>query len=276
MTDVGRMNLIMKNLRDHYWEAESLGHEIVGIFVQGSQNYGLDEYSSEYISDIDTKCIVLPTVDDIVNGKAPCSHTHVRNNGEQIDIKDIRVMVDMFKKQNTAYVEILFTDFVIINTKYYDLWQKITKYRERIARLNVNQALRCFAGISLQKYKALEHPYPTVLDKIEKYGYDPKQLHHIVRINEMVRKYVAGKPYTECLIPDRKEQLMAIKKGVLSLEEARELAFTTDQATNELKNANVTKPEVVDKEIIQLLDGIKGRLIKRFLYNQLKQEFGSI
>ena len=45
--------------------------EVVYLALQGSQNYELDEYSEEYQSDIDTKCIILPTLDDIVCGKSP-------------------------------------------------------------------------------------------------------------------------------------------------------------------------------------------------------------
>ena len=47
-----------------------------------------------------------------------------------------------------------------------------------------------------RKLKALKHPYPTIVDKINKYGYDPKQLHHILRMNDFIKKYaVLKKPY---------------------------------------------------------------------------------
>ena len=75
-----REEKIMKRVKEHYDEACSLGKEVVAVFLQGSQNYELDEYSEEYMSDIDTKCIILPTLDDIVNGKAPYSSTHVCAN----------------------------------------------------------------------------------------------------------------------------------------------------------------------------------------------------
>jgi hypothetical protein len=48
----------MEQVKRHYDEACKLLPEdrIVGVFLQGSQNYGLDYEGS----DIDTKCIVLP------------------------------------------------------------------------------------------------------------------------------------------------------------------------------------------------------------------------
>ena len=39
---------IMKRVKEHYDEACSLGKEVVAVFLQGSQNYELDEYSDEY------------------------------------------------------------------------------------------------------------------------------------------------------------------------------------------------------------------------------------
>ena len=55
---------VMKRLQEHYDEACGLIPEdrIVGVFLQGSQNYGLDIPGS----DVDSKCIVLPTLEDII------------------------------------------------------------------------------------------------------------------------------------------------------------------------------------------------------------------
>ena len=59
--------LIMKRLQDHYDEALQYFPEdrIVGVFLQGSQNYGLDYEGS----DVDTKLIVVPTFKDICLNK---------------------------------------------------------------------------------------------------------------------------------------------------------------------------------------------------------------
>ena len=100
-----RKEFINKRVQEHYKEAISLGHEVVGVFLQGSQNYELDEYSDEYMSDIDTKCIILPTLDDIISNKAPYSYTHCRVNNEHIDVKDIRLMFEMFKNKTTLMLK---------------------------------------------------------------------------------------------------------------------------------------------------------------------------
>jgi uncharacterized protein YggL (DUF469 family) len=52
-----REKRIRQRIKEHYDEVCSLGFEVVAIFLQGSQNYNCDEYTDEYQSDIDTKCI---------------------------------------------------------------------------------------------------------------------------------------------------------------------------------------------------------------------------
>lgn len=108
-----RNNLINAKVQQHYKEACLMGHEVFGVFLQGSQNYNLDIYSEQYKSDVDTKVIVLPSFDDFCRGKSPISTTCERENKEHIDLKDIRIMFETFKKQNVNFVEILFTKYFI-------------------------------------------------------------------------------------------------------------------------------------------------------------------
>lgn len=265
-----RKKRIMQRVKEHYDEACSLGFEVVAIFLQGSQNYNCDEYTEEYMSDIDTKCIILPTLDDIVCGKSPYSHTHVCANDEHIDIKDIRVMFEMFKKQNSSYIELLFTPYYYINPKYKELFKELQRLSEAISRMHPNQALRAMAGTSMEKFKALEHPYPGTIDKINKYGYDPKQLHHILRINDLISRFIADEePYEKILIPKQPESLMQVKKGLYSLEDARRVAYETDQATKKLKDENLTEIEYIDKFTENALDELKCKFIKQFLKESL-------
>lgn len=169
---MNREEYIMNRLQEHYNEIKDK-YEVVGLFLQGSQNYELDIYDDDYKSDIDTKAIILPSFKDIVYNKAPISTTLILENNEHIDVKDIRVMLDTFKKQNINFIEILFTKFKIINPKYENLIKPLFENNDRIARLDFNKALNCQCGMSEQKYVALKHPYPTIIDKIRKWGYDP-------------------------------------------------------------------------------------------------------
>ena len=107
---------IMEQLNRHYQEALTLFLEdrIVGVFLQGSQNYGLDYEGS----DIDTKCIVLPTLEDLIFNRKPVSTTHVLPNEEHLDLKDVRLYFQTFRKQNLNFMEILFTKYKIVNPTY--------------------------------------------------------------------------------------------------------------------------------------------------------------
>lgn len=246
-----------------------MGYEVVGVFLQGSQNYGLDYENS----DVDSKAIVLPKFNDFVLRDNPVSTTSVLDNDEHIDLKDIRLMFDCFKKQNTNFVEILFTPFAKLNPKYETLWNMLVEKRERIARYNNYAAINCMAGMSMQKYKALEHPYPTIIDKIEKYGYDPKQLHHILRLNEFIKRYINGESYSECLTSKNKKYLIDVKKGIHDLETARELAHTKNLETTEIRTRYMDENSFcIDREIETLLNNVLVEIIKLRFRNEVLYE----
>ena len=84
-----REKLIFQRLQEHYDESLQYFPEeqIVGVFLQGSQNYGLDYEGS----DVDTKLIVVPSFKDVCLNKKPVSTTHVRANDEHTDWKDVRL-----------------------------------------------------------------------------------------------------------------------------------------------------------------------------------------
>lgn len=268
---MNREEKIMKRVQEHCNYLRDKGYEIVFIALQGSQNYGLDVYDEEYMSDIDTKAVVLPSFEDFVYGREPVSKTIVLENNEHIDVKDIRVMFETYKKQNVNFIETLFSKFRIVNAKYIDLVQPLFDNAEDIAHINVNQALRCMAGMSKEKLKALKHPYPTIVDKIEKYGYDPKQLHHICRMNDFIKKYAEGIPYKECLIPDNKETLINIKKGVLSLEIAEKLAEEIDYNTWKTKEDNIISEDIINQKGIDILNKVKYDILKQKFKEDIKE-----
>ena len=143
-----------------------------------------------------------------------------------------------------------------------DLVQPLFDSREDIAHINVNQALRCMAGMSMEKLKALQHPYPTIIDKIEKYGYDPKQLHHILRMNDFIKKYANGLPYEKCLIPDERDYLIKIKTIPFKADLAVALAQTTDLETKKIKDENVTEQDTINQKGIDVLNKVKFDLLK--------------
>ena len=257
----------------HTFEKNHPNLEWFALVIQGSQNYGLDIYTEEYKSDIDTKMLVIPSLEDIVYNKKPISTTYILPNNEHTDIKDIRLYFDNFKKQNINFVEILFSNYYIINPKYQDLWDELIKNRENIAHYNYNQTLRCIAGMSMEKKKALCHPYPTIKEKIDKYGYDGKQLHHIIRMNDFIYAYTHNKLYKECLtyLP-HKELMMEAKLNKFSLEEALELAEFFDNQTKEMKDFYLKEPEEINQDALNTLNKVQYEVIKRKIKTDIIQE----
>jgi hypothetical protein len=80
---------IMDRLYEHWEDALKLYplDRIVCLVLQGSQNYGLADEES----DVDSKLLLAPTLDEIIFNKKPVSTTHIRANDEHIDAKDVRL-----------------------------------------------------------------------------------------------------------------------------------------------------------------------------------------
>lgn len=251
-----RHNMIMKRVQEHYDEALQYFPEeqIVGVFLQGSQNYELDYEGS----DVDTKLIVVPSFKDICLNKKPVSTTHVRANDEHTDWKDVRLYMETFRKQNLNFLEILFTDFYIINPMYKEEWDRLVEAREFIARMNPHRAVKSMKGIAMEKYHAMEHRYLAKVDIIDKYGYDGKQVSHLDRVDDYLERYIAGEDYKDCLIPthSRRPRMMDFKMlSVYSLEEARVLAKEildhVVEMADEFCAAHPDKEEVWVRELLE-------------------------
>lgn len=193
--------------------------QIVGVFCQGSTNYGLDTPDS----DIDTKCIVVPTFKDVALARKPVSTTHVLPNNEHCDGKDVRLYMETFRKQNLNFLEILFTPYFSVNPLYFEQWARLVQNREDIAHMNPYRAVKSMKGIALEKFHAMEHRYPTKADIIDKYGHDGKQTSHLIRVDDYLTRYIAGEDYESCLHPTQSlvPRILAYKNQEVPLEEAR-------------------------------------------------------
>ena len=78
MTD--RELRIHDRLKHDYNYVLNKGYEVFGVFLQGSQNYQLDYEGS----DIDTKCIVLPSAADLILNKPPVSTTLILDDNHYL------------------------------------------------------------------------------------------------------------------------------------------------------------------------------------------------
>lgn len=247
---------ILSNVQEHYQESLKYFSEsnIVGIFYQGSGNYEVDTENS----DTDTRLIVTPSFEEIAFNKKLHSTTHFMDNGEHINFKDIRFLIQEFRKQNPNTLEILFTKYKIENPLYQGQWKRLVRERERIARYSPYIAAKTIKGMLLKLYTS---------DSIE---YSSKQLYHLFRIEEFAEKYINNEPYQVCLKPADPEYLINIKSGV----------FPTYTLYKPFRDAGIKIVAMIDefcekvdkttdKYVDELFDDVQYSIMKISMKNEL-------
>lgn len=196
---------IRESLRRHYDRlVEYMGSEryIIGLFLVGSQNYGTD---TEF-SDVDTKAIVLPRLEDVIYNKPAISTTiYVRKPVdpitdimEQITVVDVRLLMERVKKQNINYLEIFFTKYFILNKDYTDLWNELVENRESLAHYMPYRIAAATAGAFRNKTKEITH----------------KKLSELFRLRDFLYKYIVKKStFEEALLPNDIDFVKTVKLG---------------------------------------------------------------
>ena len=271
---------IMARVEEHYKYLEFLGYEVVCTCLQGSQNYGLDEYSEDYCSDIDTKSIVLPKLKDFIMASPPVSKVEVMDNDEHAEVKDIRIMFEMFKKMNLSYIELLYSKYVYINPEWVDFIYNLFLYRDEIASYNRNQFIKCIYGMALEKQKALCHPYPNIVHKIQEFGYDGKQLSHCRRLLDFMGKFLDGLPIAACYEVEEPEKtiLMNNKKqldaygDVLNVAGAKLQCDAYVATLERLKDEALSPVDEINYKAAEILDDIKYEILKE----QMRRELSNV
>ena len=288
---MNREEFINKKLKEHYECMLSLypANRIVMVGLQGSQNYNMDDANS----DVDTKCLIVPSLDEIVLATQPVSTTHCIVDGklvyteeekmgaEHCDAKDIRLYWKTLLKANINFVEILFTDHYIINSMYEPYWNKILSMREAIARVNPLAAIKAMMGMVSEKYFALTHRYPSRVEWLDRFGYDPKQLHHLVRIFYFMHAYFHGKnifSYNdlvkgEHMLPAESKNIKDIKRlGCGDLECAQKQAdLYLELAKKVYEEAKLTYDGKDNDFIKDAMFGIMSEIVKLSIKKELEQ-----
>jgi hypothetical protein len=277
MTDMELKARVM----EHYRDALKLYPEerIVGIFLQGSQNYYLDDEES----DVDTKLLVVPTLDEIIFNRKPVSVTHIRDNDEHIDAKDVRLYWQCFRKGNPNFVEILFSRVRYVNPLYRGLWDDMVAMAEQVAKVNPLASAKAMMGMVQEKFHAMEHRYPSRADIVDRFGYDPKQLSHLIRMSWFLFEYVKDERNYEDILtlyePDSlgypnesfRAYLKDIKRGRLfDLEDARLVAHEwLKSAEKALAKAKEVYSGEEDGLVSACMDKVLGEMIKRAIREEL-------
>jgi predicted nucleotidyltransferase len=252
-------------LQRHLEEAKKFNYNIFGLYYQGSGNYGLDYKGSDF----DSVCIIIPSLSDIIRNSKPVSFTHIMENDEHINFMDIRHWFELLKKQNIQFLELLWSVCFYQNSKYTNEWSHLTSQRETIARLDRAKHIKAIKGVALEKYHALCKPFPSKLEILEKFGYDPKQLHHLMRLYDFLRDYISGNSYQSCLWVENPSLLVSVKEGRYKERYAKQIAeFTITNinalAASEIEN-NKKEPNI---ELEKWLDNLIYDILYKSIYEE--------
>lgn len=249
---------------------QAKGYRVIYCALYGAQNYNLQRDKSDY----DYKAIVVPTLKDIVFNSKPVSETINLPFDGQVDVKDVRLMIDQWKKGASNFMELLFTDWFWVNPDYSPMfWFRLN--RDKIAHANEESAIKAMVGMIKEKYNALNHPYPVQVEEVNEFGYASKQLSHEMRLLAMISQY-NKKPYSVVLNPFKggDEKVQEYWKEILDVK-ARNVNYDVDKAMalgkrivleadawfEQYKNFGFK----FDKETIDAMDEQKFQIIKRAL-----------
>lgn len=145
------MTDVMARVKKHYERAvEHYGAgAVLGVFLYGSWNYNTNTPDS----DVDTKCILVPNLYSLAIKPYEVKHLHI--DDEVCECMTIMHMVANWKKQNINFVEIMFTDYCIINPLYEEVWNVFFNKgdRELVARYDMRQAIHSMVHQAIHTIK---------------------------------------------------------------------------------------------------------------------------
>lgn len=167
MPDEEREAKIQEALRIHHNKVKEK-YSVVMTVLCGSQNYRLDTESSDY----DTFTFVLPSVANIAMLKEPVSIMTEDEYGH-IEIKDIRLALNLLKKTSPNSVEWFATGYRIIEPEYTDLFD--TYITPETLRCSTKHMMAAIGGLAHQLTKRNISP--------------GKRYSHLLRMECMVDNY---------------------------------------------------------------------------------------
>lgn len=138
------MRDIQEALKEHKQAVLNYGikeEQLLVVALYGSQNYGLATENS----DVDTKAIYIPTLEELCSAPKPLVKELSLPNNEKCVLMDIRHFAENLKKQNLNYMEVLFTDYYLVNKDLKFAWAYLRDIREQVAFYDPNKAVLSMA-----------------------------------------------------------------------------------------------------------------------------------
>ena len=188
-----KTSYILSILNKYKQHAEDQGLTVFAIALKGSQNYNLDDSES----DIDANLVFIPSFKDL---REDTTYKFTFPEGE-CTCHNLYSFAAIVAKGNPQWVEVCNTEYCIGDLSMF-----------RHYKLNPS-ALK---GMFMEKVTAFKKLYPSRAKYVEQFGYDPKQLHHCIRLYDLLEKDVSIYKYSN----ERRDTLIKIKRGMLTEQQA--------------------------------------------------------
>ena len=243
---------IFKTLGQYKKVLEDKGYQVIYIGLYGSQNYNLDDEAS----DIDCKAIIMPSLHDIIFRNK--TSTTVECDKGEIDVKDLITFYEVIRKGNFSYIESIDTEYSIGDKYIKELFKQI--------RPN----FKSFLGAMYEKRKALTHEYPSKHEEFEKWGFDPKQYHHILRLYFLLQNNIEGNEKRSYIAYSsnnpRQRRLIDLKRNKNNLSKE----YVEEESDHIIECAKNLLPEDYKYEPVDLSNEISNYLEKHLKTDLLK------
>lgn len=213
--------------------------QLLGVFLYGSQNYGLSTENS----DVDTIAIVLPNEYDLYFSRPLTKELHLEN-GEHCVVKDIREIFNEFKKQNVNFLEILVTKYKWVNPIYSERWAMFTyTWTDAIVHYDMTRAVKSICGQG-------KH---TLHQALNKDTLDGKKAANAMKMLAYLNKYIDNRPFEECIVASgcEKQYIMDLKTGKkeITREDAEALIETFERKEVEFELKEEAPKAYIDKSL---------------------------
>lgn len=219
---------ILNTLQQYKEHIESKGFFVYAIMLKGSQNYNLDDEES----DIDANAILIPTPSQLRSDIKP---KFTFDTGE-VTCHNIYSFAEIVAKGNPQWIEVCHTEY------------KLGHSLDMFKHYEVNPS--ALKGMVMEKFVAFDKLYPSRVKYVEQFGYDPKQLHHIIRLYDVLDLNVKVHKYST----DNRLRMLDIKRG--RFPATKEAAFLMrDEYISKLASIYEQrklsyKPQPVDYELL--------------------------
>lgn len=186
------MTTILNEVENHHFYVMSKlqpGQTILFTGLYGSQNYGADTPQS----DVDTKTIVLPSFEDLVRGNSEFAYELTMPDGSLCNVLSLYSFARQLTKGSINFVELIFTDFVVVTVAGQKIYSWLKQHREELARINQHGTLHACMGHLMSNYK----------DYLKPNSDEKKIVANMLRLAQFMRNYASDlMTYKELLSVD--------------------------------------------------------------------------